>query len=421
MQDAAGGKHLASQRKSGHRWRVVPLAIVAVLLSACTTVVNGSAVWAPGEAPPGVDVALLDTGNYPRTPQPPLGEAGTPEKGLLLEAARMASNVVGPWEIDTRLTEAGLPYGIIAQAGNISQILGNREVAAAAGKHNFVNGFISTRRSEPEQISLVNAVLRFADPQGAAAAAAEFAAFTATPEANQGGPPGQPVPVPNHDGTLATTFTRELLKSAGRPMKSVSTFTAYGPYVLALEAGSYDGLDAAMALIVKALDMQKPAIDRFKPTDPAAFPTLPQDPTGVLARTVPLPPDSLNINDNLVYDQHAALHFQMNPVTSAKLFSDTDMQAFATSKTSLYETRDAAGATRLVEQFGPEAQLGGAKPADGVPHMPDSRCFEKAIPPTSVVFFCFASADRYAIEASAPQLPDAHQQVAAQYVMLTAK
>ncbi|HET6732028.1 DUF7373 family lipoprotein, partial [Mycobacterium sp.] len=160
---------------------MVPLAIVAVLLSACTTVVNGSAVWAPGEAPPGVDVALLDTGNYPRTPQPPLGEAGTPEKGVLLEAARMASNVVGPWEIDARLTEGGLPYGIIAAAGDISKILGGEEVAAAMGKHNFVNGFVSTRSSEPEQISVVNAVLRFADAQGAAAAAAELAAFAIRP------------------------------------------------------------------------------------------------------------------------------------------------------------------------------------------------------------------------------------------------
>jgi hypothetical protein len=188
-----------------------------------------------------------------------------------------------------------------------------------------------------------------------------------------------------------------------------------------LEAGSHDGLDAAMALIVKGLDMQKAAIDHFKPTDPAAFPTLPQDPTGLLARSLPLPPDSAKINDNLVYDQHATLHFQMNPITSAKLFADTGMQAFARAQTGVYETRDAAGATRLVEQFGPEAQLGGATPADGVPHMPDSRCFKTPVPPTSFVFVCFAPADRYAIETASPQLQAAHQQAAAQYVMLTAK
>lgn len=418
MQHAVGGAPVASQRRPGHRWCVIPLAITAAAVAACTTVVDGAAVWAPGEAPPGVDVALLDTGNYPRTPQPPLGAAGTPLKGLLLDAARMASHVVGPWEIDTRLTEGGRPNGILAEAGAMRQIVGNE--AAAAGKHNFINGFVSSRRSEPEQISMVNAVLRFADPQGAAAAAAEFAAFTVTPEANPGGPPGQPVPVPNHDGTLATTFTRNLT-SAGRPMTSLSTYTAHGPYVLALEAGSYEGPDAAMALIVKGLDMQKPAIDRFKPTDPAAFPTLPQDPTGLLARTVPQSPDNVNINTNLVYDQHAALHFQSSPLTAAKLFAGTGMQAWASSKTSVYEARDAAAAIRLVEQFSPELQLGGAEPADGVPHMPDSRCFRTPIPPTSFVFVCYATADRYAIETHAPQLLDAHQQAAAQYVILSAK
>jgi hypothetical protein len=53
--------------------------------------------------------------------------------------------------------------------------------------------------------------------------------------------------------------------------------------------------------------------------------------------------------------------------------------------------------------------------ADPVPALPGSRCLQ-----FPQGFYCVASADRYAIEVQADQLRDAHQQVAAQYVMLTA-
>jgi hypothetical protein len=91
-----------------------------MLVAACTTVVDGVAATAPGGPPPGaVDVALLNTGNYPTRPQPPLGKAGTRFRGGAIEAARMASSVVGPWEIDSRLTDPGLAADIIEDADEI--------------------------------------------------------------------------------------------------------------------------------------------------------------------------------------------------------------------------------------------------------------------------------------------------------------
>ena len=46
--------------------------------------------------------------------------------------------------------------------------------------------------------------------------------------------------------------------------------------------------------------------------------------------------------------------------------------------------------------------------------MPDSRCLQLE----DKAFYCLATADRYAIETSGPNLLDTQQQVAAQYVML---
>jgi hypothetical protein len=110
--------HVPGRRSA--RWRAGCVAVASMLVAACTTVVDGVAAKAPGGPPPGaVDVALLDTGNYPTRPQPPLGKAGTRFRGGVIEAARMAGSVVGPWEIDSRLTDPGLAADIIEDADGI--------------------------------------------------------------------------------------------------------------------------------------------------------------------------------------------------------------------------------------------------------------------------------------------------------------
>jgi hypothetical protein len=158
MQRTVVGMNMPGRRSA--RWRAACVAVASMLVAACTTVVDGVAATAPGGPPPGaVDVALLNTGNYPTRPQPPLGKAGTRFRGGAIEAARMASSVVGPWEIDSRLTDPGLAANIIEDADEIP-LVEHDEGAAAAGRHSFVNGFASSRRSEPDQMSFVNAVLR---------------------------------------------------------------------------------------------------------------------------------------------------------------------------------------------------------------------------------------------------------------------
>ncbi|MBY0287499.1 MAG: hypothetical protein K2X52_10155, partial [Mycobacteriaceae bacterium] len=140
----------------------------ALIATACTTVVDGAAHRSPGGPAPGtVDVSLLDTGNYPTRPAPALGVAGTPEKGALVEGARMAEHVVGPWQVDPAVSVSALPTRIYDAAGSLKALL-SEKIALAAGKHNFVAGFSSARRSESERVSLVNAVLRFADPESGA-------------------------------------------------------------------------------------------------------------------------------------------------------------------------------------------------------------------------------------------------------------
>src|SRR6476620_4968148 len=78
---------------------------VALPLAACNSVTGGSALKGTGNPPPpAIDFDQLDAGPYPTKARQPLGVAGNPARGIVIEAQRMANNVVGPWEIDPALT-----------------------------------------------------------------------------------------------------------------------------------------------------------------------------------------------------------------------------------------------------------------------------------------------------------------------------
>jgi hypothetical protein len=387
-----------------------------LIATACSTVTDGAAHRSPGGPPPGaVDVSLLDTGNYPTRPAPPIGAAGTSEKGGLTEGVRMAGHVVGPWEVDTALAQAVRPTTVLKDAAALQLLLQER-IAAAAGKHSYVTGFSSARRTEPDRMSLVNAVLRFADPPSAAAAATEFADLSLQPNDNL--PPAQPVTIPNHPDTRASTFETTPPGST-TPETSVSAYTAHGPFVLHQFADTPDGVGPAADMVAKTLDQQIPAIDAFVPTPVSELADLAVDDSGLLARTIPQTGDQIPADTNQVYGPHAALHFQASPLASAQLFTDTGMDLWARGKASVYQVRDGEAAAKMLEQFTSESQDSGGKPVASVPNMPDSRCLQHEETLGTYVV-CFAVVDRYVIEAGSVQIADVHQLSAAQYAMLTA-
>lgn len=382
----------------------------ALPVAACTSVVDGAGVKATGgPAQSGIDPDKLDVGPYPTTPREALGVAGDPRMGVILEGQRMANNVIGPWEVDPTLT-APFGFGALVLASPESMMLiGPTQYAQVVERHNFVNGFASARTVENKKL-LMNAVLRFADEASATQAAADLGDGAMNQESLDGQPQKQPIP--GHPEALAATYTA-LDRQVGR-FTAVQSFTAHGPYVLMQQAQSTDGADAAAQLVGKSLDLQLPEIDRFRATDPSEFADISIDPTGLLARTIPVDEQQATVTQNTTYERRGALHFQNDPVRSAKLFSDTGTDLVAMGKTNVYETKDADSAAKIVDGFGAELEPT-SQPANAVGNMPDSRClqFEDG------AFYCLATADRYAIEVSAPKLLDAQQLTAAQHVMLT--
>ena len=390
----------------------------ALVVAACgnNTGDAGGADAAPSttattSAPPAVvDPKLLDVGNYPTAPFPPLGAAGTPEAGAAADAKQMANFVVGPWEIDEKLITPYLDSFYVIDTATALLQLGPETVAAAAAKHGLVNGFASERQDTDKTV-LVNAVLRFPDPAAAAAASTDMGDASATfPIA---GVTPTVVAIPGHPDAAASTypFTPH---GSDKTRATIRSFTPHGPYVLMQFVQSVDGVDAAAALAAKTVDAQGPSIDQFKAADPSALAAVPLDPTGLLAKALPTTKGATA--KNAVYDIRGAAHFQSDPIASTKLFKDNGVTEVVMAKTNVYQAKNTAGAVAITDAFGMEVTAEGTRAADPVPAIPHSHCmgFPKG-------FYCVAPAGRYAIEARGEQLRDVQQQVSAQYVILTAQ
>jgi hypothetical protein len=217
--------------------------------------------------------------------------------------------------------------------------------------------------------------------------------------------------IPGHPDAVASTYPFTAAGSA-QPRATVRSFTAHGPYVLMQFVQEVDGTDAATALVGKAIDAQGPLLDRFAPaTDLNAVPL---DPTGLLAKTLP-GGTVQSAAKNAVYGARGAQHFQSNPIGSQTLFKDTGITTVAMGDTNVYEAKNEGAAKMVTNSFSGEISTDGSStPADAVAALPDSHCY--ALPKG---FYCVVPAGRYAIEARSEQLSDVHQQLAAQYVMLT--
>ena len=238
---------------------------------------------------PVVDRSLLDVGQYPTAPRPPLGLSGNPALGAAADAQHLADFVLGPWEVDDALVGTYLNTYYVLNSASVLKQLGPEDIATAAGQNGMINGFASARQSsatadgkESGQEVMVNAVLRFPDP-GAATAASAAMGEAAMQQAIKGVTPTT-VAIPGHPDADASTYPFTPNGST-QPRATVRSFTPRGPYVFMHFVQTVDGQDRATALVGKMIDAQGPAIDGFTPA--ADLAAVPLDPTGLLAKTMP--------------------------------------------------------------------------------------------------------------------------------------
>ncbi len=87
----------------------------------------------------------------------------------------------------------------------------------------------------------------------------------------------------------------------------------------------------------------------------------------------------------------------------------------------MYQARDAAAAQQLAQALGDDiAERQSAQPAAEVPGLAGSRCVRIEDARTLIAHhWCIATNERYTFKAVARELDNAHQQIAAQYLMLS--
>ncbi|AQT82210.1 hypothetical protein B1R94_27615 [Mycolicibacterium litorale] len=398
--------------------RVLGLLTAALLLAGCSTVEPGRAIRDPGVDPNQPIPVLLDPGAFPTTPQPPLGTAGNARSGAIQEGRRMGENTVLPFQVDTTLTSP-TPF-VNGPVINLTVLLDiPLTISRALNQHNFVTGFVadSTRPDRGLHTPrLMNMVLRMATPADAVAAAADLTTQSTTlqPLFSTTALPTTPIPIPGHPDTTAVTIPAPELAV-------VWAFTARGSFILMQSVAVPDTAEAAAGLVARTLDQQQPLIDGFTPTPADQLGSLPLDPTGVLARTLPVP-DGLPVSGGS-YGPHAALAYQSDPGRSQGLFSDTGVDVVTKAATTVYRARDDGSAGKIVADFTEEVRQQKFTPAGGITGLPAARCLtspkgELASEPK--LTYCVASAGRYAFEATGTADAQVRQAAAAQYLMLTA-
>jgi len=414
---------LAPQRNTG-----AVAVLLAVALLGCAHMTPGTARRAPQSPtcpPAAVNPAQLDPGSYPTTAGPPLGDAGSSQVGRLVEATRMAGFVVGPWQADPNVSAAGAnAAAVIDDFHQFARVLWPPIAGGAYGLP-FLVGFSAERQSTgPDPKTLLrNAVLRFADPTTASTAAAGLHDRAmhmpkdprATPIVTG---PEQAIPIPGHPEAAAALLT---FQEGAQSVRELSVFTAHGPYVLVQVARCPAGPDCETPLAAHTLDLQLPLIDKFAPTAADQFAALPRDPTGLVARNLPLPADQATPTTGAAYDPAGALQFESDPVHTGPALTAAGVDEVAINLTTVYQAADPARAQTLAEAYSDTAaKTEGAQPAPPVPGLPQSRCTR--VPEAGGLiprYWCLAAAGRYTIKAVARQVDNAHQQIAAQYRILT--
>ncbi|TWS19373.1 hypothetical protein FK529_09210 [Tsukamurella asaccharolytica] len=254
-------------------------AALCAVLAGCSTV-EGIPV-----ADPSVEAAFkLDTGNYPTTPR--VVKAVTPADAWQQEGFRIGDSVISPWDVDSSLTgttvgEGGELVGPVwmpAQLGaNGLALPMTTEMLDAFKSSPFQAGFVAAAQNADKTKVFRAALFRY--PSADAVRTVVDAAVAKNPT------PGTQNLVPGAVTLMVTgtsggdTVTVGIAKGAMLALLSLTSATT--------------NVDATKAILTKAVQLQTPKIDEYKPSPSSgAMPNVPMDRDGIMSRTLASRPGS---------------------------------------------------------------------------------------------------------------------------------
>lgn len=406
--------------------RAAAVLCAGVLLTGCASGGDGETkVGSGGDgAAPTVDAAALDTGSYPTSPAAEFGTA-TPENIIEVDGQRLAEFTVAPFEIDPELVSGKMPTMVMRSGKNLGVVIGT-EAGESAYNHKMLYGYVSTAATNTPNItdpsrSVVNAVLRFGNPEDAAATAREIQTQLTTVDDGAGVATAETVDVlPN---TLVST--REMDSSAGRTV-SVNALTPHGDYLLYSWAQApVDQKDWTAKAVAKAVSLQSPLIDGFPATptkeqNGGTSPELPLvDQDKILIYAIPEEDAQSKLGDDMaVYGPRGMSHRSTNPPLTQRVLTETGADHNAVAKTTVYRAKDDAGARTIVDEFAGDLAAQGFAAAPSPQGLPGATCVTKdTVRGTEI--YCMVVNGRYVGEAAGlDDKLDVDRQISAQYLIL---
>ncbi|MEV0033867.1 hypothetical protein [Nocardia sp. NPDC050793] len=324
-------------------------------------------------------------------------------QGMLAEGTRMADVLALPTDIDPDVTVYGRA-GVLTSATLLVMAGHNDAIKAAADDNGLLTGAITHRTNgdRERRKDLTHGVMRFPDAAAASKAAEDLADGAVNYRGLLESQSRTAAPLP---GAPETQFSHK--EERGR-VESMA-FTAVREYVIYtwVRAGSREELER---ITLRALELQRPLLDEFRPTAAADYPELPYDPDGVFALAV-----GDGDAQQGAYRQRGAMLFAPDQPRAATLFREVGLNAMANKGTTVYRADDAAGAQRLSAALG-EMQRA-YQPAQAPAGIPSATCLSKPEGGANS-WFCLVTAGRYVGEIWAKTQDDAHRLLEQQHQAL---
>lgn len=401
---------MPSMRSRGTRaaWTILTASALTVGVSGCGSDETASS---PPPPAPAVDIAQLDTGNFPTQPRD-FGKPVSLEHARLVEAQRLGNHLPLPSATDPIFVyNDGIWVNAFIDAKPLSAIMATERFSEAAP--DFIGGFVTTAGSERhnEGIDLLNAALLFPSEQSAQRAAAELERvdFEYTNKNQRVEIPGYPKAhahwQPEGDQSIGSWY------AVGRVVIYTWVYDYKLTYVNRRDLSGLQGL------VEKNLDVVIPAIEKFQPTPPDKLMDIDVDPEGVLGRTLPGTGSEGSKNPAGVYDGLAAVHFSVNMSELKQVVDENGVDKFAYDGSQLYRAKDEASAAAVSARLTELSRK--YRTADSPRNLPQARCIEYiGREMMAFRFYCSVSHGRYAAYIWSSQLLDVHQRISAQYTLL---
>ncbi|MEV0252203.1 hypothetical protein AB0H76_36845 [Nocardia sp. NPDC050712] len=391
--------------------------VVFVAALAAITLVAGCGEDSPKADTPTLDIARLDSGNYPTVPRD-METVRYDLSGAGLEAVRIGDLTPLPFEIDGKYSfQRLINVDRRTTRESTPQLYSLTEAEFFDLAPGFVTGWGASaeRRDSPSLGSGVGyEILRFESADLATAAARRLAARQA---ANL---PGDAVPLTGFPGAQAKWSPSKKYLDTWTPRNELVLYVhVEDPISEPPESGPL------AEFTQEALEKLTEALGGYQPTPVDRLNSLPMDPQGVLGRAMPMEEQHKRDghDQSLVMPRQAAVHFELQPALAKAAFDDAGVDLVAFAESRVYRARDADSAARLMAAFIAH-RSNGWQPIAEPPNMPGVQCFitkEKQpyadrYPPS-----CFVAYDRFVARVTGKNAQELHQKAAAQYKLLAYK